>query len=93
VLAVHGWQENANSFDPLMKNFPEDLSVLAVDMPGNGRSSHFPDKTPYHVMEDVSAMRCLMKHFNFKSPVSLLLHSYSIGMGFTYASAFPMVCT
>jgi pimeloyl-ACP methyl ester carboxylesterase len=88
---VHGWQENANAFDPIMNLLPADLSVLAVDMPGNGLSSHYASRTPYHLMEDVGAMRALLQHFKFPDPVSFLLHSYSMGMGFTYASAYPQV--
>jgi pimeloyl-ACP methyl ester carboxylesterase len=74
-----------------MQILPKDLSILAVDMPGNGYSSYFPSHTPYHVTEDVAGLRALLKHFNFKDPVRLLLHSYSIGTGFVYASAYPEV--
>lgn len=88
---MHGWQENANAYDPLMRLMPSDLSVLALDMPGNGLSSHYTSRLPYHVTEDVGAMRCLLKYFGFQKPISFLLHSYSMGMGFTYASSYPEV--
>ncbi|XP_059491207.1 probable serine hydrolase [Neocloeon triangulifer] len=89
VLAIHGWQENCNSFDPLMKILPADLSVLAIDMPGNGFSSRYPSHGNFHVLEDVLALRTLTQHFAFKDPFKFLLHSYSIGAGFIYASNYP----
>ncbi|CAB3381410.1 Hypothetical predicted protein [Cloeon dipterum] len=89
VIALHGWQENCSSFDPLMKILPADLSILALDMPGNGLSSWFKTQGTFHVLEDVVGLRAVIKHLNCKKPIRFLCHSYSIGIGFTYASSFP----
>jgi pimeloyl-ACP methyl ester carboxylesterase len=50
ILAFHGWLDNANSFEPLAKFFPE-YRFIAVDLPGHGKSSHKPDGTLYHFAE------------------------------------------
>ncbi|CAB3375737.1 Hypothetical predicted protein [Cloeon dipterum] len=89
VIAMHGWHENANTWDPLMNLMPADLAFLAVDMPGNGLSSHFPSSTWYHTIEDVSALRALIKHFQWTDPVSFLCHSYSTGHAYIYAAFYP----
>ncbi|XP_059491048.1 probable serine hydrolase [Neocloeon triangulifer] len=89
VLALHGWQENCNAYDPLMKILPADLSVLAFDMPGYGHSSRFSSHGISHVLEEVTALRALNKHFAFKDPIKFLLHSYSISTGLIYAANYP----
>ncbi|GAB6022945.1 Serine hydrolase-like protein 2 [Chamberlinius hualienensis] len=41
VLALHGWQDNALSFQPLIPHLPSNLHVVAIDFPGHGLSSHY----------------------------------------------------
>lgn len=42
IIAIHGWQDNAGTFDPLIELLPTNLSILCIDLPGHGRSSHIP---------------------------------------------------
>lgn len=42
IIAIHGWQDNAGTFDPLVELLPTNLSILCIDLPGHGRSSHIP---------------------------------------------------
>lgn len=42
ILLVHGWQDNAGSFDTLIPLLPQNLSYLAIDNPGHGFSSWLP---------------------------------------------------
>lgn len=49
VLAVHGWQDNAGTFNrlfPLLDHLNR-LYIVALDLPGHGRSSHLPKGVPY----------------------------------------------
>ncbi|WP_411821388.1 alpha/beta fold hydrolase [Leptospira sp. 'Mane'] len=50
ILAFHGWLDNANSFEPIAKYFP-DHRFIAVDFPGHGKSSHKPQGALYHFAE------------------------------------------
>ncbi len=48
VLCLHGWLDNANSFyslGPLL----DSCDVVAVDLPGHGKSDHFKNSVPYTV--------------------------------------------
>ncbi|XP_063593422.1 probable serine hydrolase [Penaeus indicus] len=48
VVGVHGWLDNANSFDTLVPLLPAGVEVLALDLPGHGLSDHLPLGTHYN---------------------------------------------
>lgn len=65
-MALHGRQDNAGSFDKLVPLLPDDVSVLCLDMPGHGLSSHYPKSQYYYVYWDgVVLLRRIVKHFNW----------------------------
>lgn len=65
-MALHGRQDNAGSFDTLIPLLPADISVLCVDMPGHGLSSHYPKGQYYHVYWDgIILLRRIINHFSW----------------------------
>ncbi|OED36771.1 hypothetical protein AB833_25490 [Chromatiales bacterium (ex Bugula neritina AB1)] len=46
ILCVHGWLDNAHSFLPLWPQLP-DADIVAIDLPGHGRSGHLSDCVQY----------------------------------------------
>src|SRR4051794_6191323 len=52
TLALHGWLDNANTFDALAPLLPE-LDLIAPDFAGHGFSSHRPIATHYTSLLDV----------------------------------------
>jgi pimeloyl-ACP methyl ester carboxylesterase len=46
LLAMHGWLDNAASFRP-MAPWLAHYDFVALDMPGHGRSFHYPDDAEY----------------------------------------------
>jgi pimeloyl-ACP methyl ester carboxylesterase len=88
VLALHGWQDNAATFDPLIARLPSSISVLAIDLPGHGKSSHYPAGCMYHYTEDVVTVRRIIRHFKWKD-VTIMGHSMGGSYAFLYAAFFP----
>lgn len=50
VLALHGWLDNAASFDPLAP-WLAGVRLVALDLPGHGRSDHRPPGYAYHFVD------------------------------------------
>ncbi len=89
LLALHGWLDNAASFAALAPLLAKDCRVIALDMPGHGRSAHLPPGvTRYHVMDYVdhvlnAADALQLLRFN------LLGHSLGAGVASLVAAAAP----
>jgi len=52
TFALHGWLDNAATFDRLAPLLPE-LNLLAVDFAGHGESAHRPPGVHYHPLLDI----------------------------------------
>lgn len=88
ILCVHGWQDNAGSFDTLIPLLPRDLGYLAIDLPGHGLSSHYANGYYYHTSDVFFMMEEVRRVFNWPR-LSLLAHSMGSLASFIYASTFP----
>ncbi len=87
VLALHGWLDNANSFDRLAPLLP-DLQLVCLDLPGHGMSDHRPAGMRYHYTDYVDEVMSAADSLAWKQFV-LLGHSMGAGIGCFAASAFP----
>jgi len=52
VLALHGWLDNAASFEPLAPLL-DGIRLVTLDLPGHGHSDHRPPGTQYHFVDYV----------------------------------------
>lgn len=87
VLGLHGWLDNANTFDRLAPLLPQ-LDLVSLDLPGHGKSDHRPVGVRYHYtdyVDDVIAAANALKWKKF----TLLGHSMGAGITTFVASAFP----
>ncbi|XP_039917553.1 serine hydrolase-like protein 2 isoform X2 [Hirundo rustica] len=57
VLCLHGWLDNANTFDKLIPLLPRGYYYVAMDFSGHGLSSHRPAGCPYHFLDYVTDVR------------------------------------
>jgi len=86
VIAIHGWRDNAGTFDtlaPLLK-----FNFLSIDLPGHGLSSHMPIGLHAHWPDTIVVLRLIVKHFGFDK-VSLLGHSLGSSISYAYAGLYP----
>ncbi|KAG6800186.1 serine hydrolase isoform X3 [Apis mellifera caucasica] len=89
IVALHGRQDNAGSFDTLIPLLCDEISVLCLDMPGHGLSSHYPKSQYYYVYWDgIILLRRIVKYFKWKK-VKLLGHSLGGAISFLYAAFYP----
>lgn len=87
LIALHGWLDNAASFEPLAPLLPQ-LDILALDLPGHGRSAHRPAGQHYHFVDFVADVIAAADAIGW-SRFSLLGHSMGAGIGSLIAAAFP----
>ena len=56
VMALHGWLDNAASFDGLIPLLGDGLHVVALDLPGHGRSEGRATMDAYHFVDWVDVI-------------------------------------
>jgi pimeloyl-ACP methyl ester carboxylesterase len=89
VLAIHGWQDNAGSFDRLASLLPPHIAVLCIDLPGHGLSSPYPKGSFYYVHWDgLFVVRRIVMYFKWEK-ITIIGHSLGGAVGFLYAASYP----
>ncbi|GLV42826.1 kraken [Carabus blaptoides fortunei] len=89
VIAIHGWQDNAGTFDNLAPLLARDIPILSIDLPGHGLSSHYPTGQYYYIFWDgIVVLRRIVKHFKWDK-ISIMGHSLGGAIAFMYAAAYP----
>lgn len=87
VLALHGWLDNAASFDPLMPLL-EGMRVVAPDLPGHGHSDHRPPGCAYHFIDYVGDALAVADALGWQR-FHLVGHSLGGAIGVLLAAACP----
>lgn len=88
VIAVHGWQDNCGTWDTLVPLLSPEVTVLAIDLPGHGFSSHIPAGLAYQATDILFFMKYILRHYGWDK-VTLLAHSMGSAQSFIYSSVFP----
>lgn len=88
LLCLHGGQDNAGSFDPLLEKLDGEWQAVALDFTGHGLSSHLPRGCIYTMMHFVLDIARVV-HFLGWNQFNLLGHSVGALVGHRYASIFP----
>ncbi|KAJ3069877.1 histone H3.2, partial [Podochytrium sp. JEL0797] len=95
VLAVHGWLDNANSFDPFAANLfdrpiPEDtrISLVTIDLPGHGLSDPLPPAQTYYPWDFALAILDVSNALGWPA-FTLVGHSMGGHVSFLFAGCYP----
>lgn len=87
VLALHGWLDNASTFDRLAPHLPE-LQLIAIDLAGHGHSEHRPPGIKYHYVDYIDDVIAVADALGWES-FALLGHSLGAGISSVVAGSFP----
>jgi len=87
VLALHGWLDNAASFDRLAPLLPE-FHLVALDLAGHGRSQHRPPGVSNHFVDWVPEVAAAADALGW-SKFSLIGHSMGAGISSLMPAIFP----
>lgn len=85
VIAVHGWLDNAASFTALAERLSADHRVIAIDLPGHGRSDHPSREGIYHFLNWCVWLDELIEALELSEPFTLLGHSMGAAIVLCYA--------
>ena len=87
ILALHGWLDNAATFDRLAPLLA-DYRVIALDFAGHGYSGHRPAGVRYHLLDNVDDVIGFADALGLERFI-LLGHSMGAGVATYVASSFP----
>ncbi|ELW64411.1 Serine hydrolase-like protein [Tupaia chinensis] len=88
VLCLHGWLDNANSFDRLIPLLPQEFHYVAMDFGGHGLSSHYSPGIPYYYQNFVNEIRRVVATLKWNR-FTLLGHSFGGTVGGMFSCVFP----
>ncbi len=88
LLALHGWLDNAGSFAQLAPRLARERQVIALDLPGHGRSAHRPAGAHYHLVDYVDTLLAAADKLGL-SRFDLLGHSLGGAVASLAAVAAP----
>ena len=88
LIALHGWLDNAGSFDRIAPLLAAEHYVVALDLKGHGRSSHAAPGTWYHYVDYFDDLRATFDHFGW-TRATWLGHSLGGTLASLFAALYP----
>lgn len=88
LVMLHGWLDNAASFALLAPHLASHFHVIALDLPGHGRSQHLPEGTVYQHVDYARAVLAAVDALALPR-FHLLGHSLGAGVATLLAIAAP----
>lgn len=87
VIALHGWLDNANSFDQMLPHL-HNMHVIAVDMAGHSCSGDRSEDSGYDIWQDIADVLAISEQMGW-SRAALLGHSRGAIVAALVAGTFP----
>lgn len=87
TIGLHGWLDNANTFDHLAPLLSE-LNFIALDFAGHGLSDHRPEGVHYHPLYDMQDILAVANELNWHQ-FHVIGHSMGASIASELAAMFP----
>ena len=87
VIALHGWLDNANSFDQMLPHL-DGMHVIALDMAGHSQSGDRSADSGYDIWQDVADVLAISEQMGWDR-FALLGHSRGAIVSALFAGTFP----
>lgn len=87
LLCLHGWLDNAASFQPVLP-YLDEFHVIAIDWPGHGFSNHRSGDAHYHFLDWVYDLVQLFKSQQWGA-IDIVAHSMGGMISSAFSAAFP----
>lgn len=87
AFGLHGWLDNANTFDRIAPELPE-LHLVALDLAGHGFSDHRQPGVHYEWVLDMQEMLAIARELQWDK-FNLLGHSMGAAICSEFAGLFP----
>jgi len=91
VIALHGWLDNANSFDQMLPHL-HNMHVIAVDMAGHSKSGDRSEDSGYDIWQDIADVLAVSEQMGWDR-FALLGHSRGAIVSALVAGTFPKLVT
>ncbi len=88
ILALHGWLDNAATFDRLAPLL-DDFRLWSLDMAGHGLSQHRSADASYDIINTVADLAHVVAALGLPERFVLMGHSLGAAVCSLYAGAFP----
>ena len=87
IIALHGWRDNAATFELLAQQLPY-ARIIAVDLPGHGLSTPRTNEGHYYIWSYIADVVAVVDGLNLSS-FSLLGHSMGGAVAILFAALYP----
>lgn len=87
VIALHGWLDNANTFDRMLPHM-ENLHVIALDLAGHGRSDFRSQDSGYDIWHDIADVMAVADQMGWET-FGLIGHSRGAIISCLVAGTYP----
>ncbi len=88
MLALHGWLDNAGTFNRLAPLLAKRHHIVAIDLAGHGLSDELPIGAWYHYVDYLSDVTAVIEQLDWQQ-LDFLGHSMGGTLAVMWAAAFP----
>ncbi|XP_039762410.1 serine hydrolase-like protein isoform X1 [Pararge aegeria] len=88
VLLVHGRQDSAATFLPLLEHLPDVYHYVGFDFPGHGKSDGFPIGVAITRFINVAALDAVLEHLRW-THFTYIGHSLGVEIGLFFNAIYP----